>query len=198
MRNQSTTTHKRGKRVGVCLIAFLAVFAAAIAFLASPAPSTLAASTTPDSLVWYDGFGFHCNRCGGNGATAVMYTGNDTRVLQAIAMLKNQPAGSRVVEKGEQKNIFGTAAYPIQLVRIGQSMTWRLITGDDIVCMTCGGADWITYSNKNGVIRGVNIQVNHTGEEPLTKATGTTAVTETTSVPQSVIVTTEPETSTRP
>jgi len=117
--------------------------------------------TSPTTRIWLSGFGFHCNECGGNGATAVIYQGDDTGVIKAIGNIKKQPAGSMVVEKGDQKDIFGTKTYPIALERVGDTTLWNLITGDDIKCATCGRTDWVTYSNNSGVIEGKNIQAHH-------------------------------------
>jgi len=121
----------------------------------------LAASTTPAKLTWQDGFGFHCNANGSNTQTSVEYKGTNAAVQNSIKNIKKQPAGSMVVEKGDQKDIFGTKTYPIDLVRVGNTTVWDLQTGTDIKCMTCGSTEWITYSNQNGVINGKNIQANH-------------------------------------
>jgi len=115
----------------------------------------------PTSRVWQDGFGFHCNAIKGNGQTSVEYVGGVTAVVNSIKNIKKQPAGSMVVLKGDQKDIFGTKTYPIGLERVDMTTTWNLMTGDDIVCATCGRTDWVTYSNNDGTINGKNIQAHH-------------------------------------
>jgi hypothetical protein len=126
-----------------------------------------------DTRVWQDGFGFHCNNASGNGATSVEYTGDDLAIQNSIGKIKKQPAGSMVVQKGDQKDIFGTKTFPITLDRVGTTTTWNLLT-EDIVCETCGRNDWVTYSNNNGVINGKNIQANHPAlpEEPVVDLAG--------------------------
>ena len=141
------------------LLALVLVFAMALS-LAVPAMAASAPKVEPTELTWTDGFGFHCNKCGGNGATAVIYKGDNAAVIKAIGNIKKQPAGSLVVEKGDQKDIFGTKTYPIKLERVGTTTEWNLMT-EDIVCATCGRADWVTYSNNSGVINGKNIQAHH-------------------------------------
>ena len=96
-----------------------------------------------ETRIWVDGFGFHCNLCGGNGATDVINLRN-----------------GKTVKKGDQKNVFGTKDFPIKLERVGNTTLWNLIT-DEIECASCGSKEWVTYSNKNGVISGKNIQAHH-------------------------------------
>ena len=137
----------------------------AVVMLAALAVPALAASnsqvvTGPTSRIWQDGFGFHCNIPKGNGATAVEYLGDTETILKSIAGIKKQPAGSLIVEKGDQKDIFGTKTFPIGLERVGATTLWNLQT-DNIICKTCGRNDWVTYSNNSGVINGKNIQAHH-------------------------------------
>ncbi|MCL1834817.1 MAG: hypothetical protein FWG48_01540, partial [Oscillospiraceae bacterium] len=141
-------------------LALLIVAVMVVAF-AVPAMAGNTPKAEPTELTWTDGFGFHCNACGGNGQTSVIYAGTNPAVIKAIGNIKKQPAGSMVVLKGDQKDIFGTKTYPIKLERVGTTTEWNLITGDDIVCETCGRTDWVTYSNQNGVINGKNIQAHH-------------------------------------
>jgi len=126
------------KKVLAVVIAIVMMFAMTIPVLAK---------NTVDNaqLTWKDGFGFHCNAVKGNGATDVINLNNGA-----------------VVAKGNQKNVFGTNANPINLQRVESTTTWNLLT-NDIECATCGRIDWITYSNNNGVINGKNIQANHSG-----------------------------------
>ena len=146
------------KKIFSCAIAVVMLFSLAIPALAS---SNSQIVVDPDTRIWQDGFGFHCNIPKGNGATAVEYTGGLKAINDSIAKIKKQPVGSLVVEKGDQKDIFGTKTFPITLERVGTSTIWDLITGDDIVCGTCGRTDWVTFSNNSGVINGKNIQVHH-------------------------------------
>jgi len=145
------------KKVLTVVLVIAMVFAMAIPVVAS---SNSQIVTGADTRIWQDGFGFHCNVPKGNGATAVEYLGENSAVINSISKIKKQPAGSLVVEKGDQKDIFGTKTYPIALERVGSTTTWNLLT-DDIECKTCGRIDWVTYSNNSGVINGKNIQVNH-------------------------------------
>ena len=147
----------------VCLAGAANTLSDAVSLAAAVAetPSNDQVVTGPDTRIWKDGFGFHCNALKGNGQTSVEYMGDDAAIKTAISKLKKQPAGSMVVEKGEQKNIFGTSVYPIELVRVGETTRWDLITDEDIKCSTCGRYDWVTYSNNSGVINGKNIQAHH-------------------------------------
>ena len=147
----------RNKLISIALVVVMVLALGLTAVAASNSQEV----TGPTSRIWQDGFGFHCNQCGGNGATAVIYKGSNKAVIAAIANLKKQPAGSMLVEKGEQKNIFGTKIYPITIERVGDTTLWNLVTGDDIECATCHRTDWVTYSNKNGVVEGKNIQAHH-------------------------------------
>ena len=117
------------------------IMTAGIALLGAPA----------QIVTWKDGFGFHCNANGGNGATAVWWDGEK-------------------YEKGEQKDVFGTETSPIRIERIGGTRTWLLLT-DEIICDTCGSSIWVTYSNKSkdAPPSGKNIQAHHpekSEEEP--------------------------------
>jgi len=141
-----------------------------IAMLVAMATPALANSnsqivTGANTRIWQDGFGFHCNALKGNGATAVEYLGENAAIENSIAKIKKQPAGSLVVEKGDQKDIFGTKTFPITLERVGATTTWTLKT-DKIECKTCGSTEWVTYSNNNGVINGKNIQAHHPPAPP--------------------------------
>jgi len=131
-----------------------------IAMLVAVAIPAFAKAPVKEELTWTDGFGFHCN-AKGNPATAVEYVGVDDAFESAIAKIKKQPAGSLVVQKGDQKDIFGTKANPIDL-KWSAGTTFDLLT-DDIECVTCGRIDWVTFSNNNGVINGKNIQAHHSG-----------------------------------
>ena len=140
---------------------------AIICAIAVPVMAAPTANAEPTELTWTNGFGFHCNECGGNGQTTVTYVGKDANVIKAIGNIKKQPAGSLDVLKGDQKDIFGTKVFPIKLDRIGTTTTWNLMT-DDIVCATCGRTEWVTFSNNSGVINGKNIQAHHPAlPEPL-------------------------------
>jgi len=143
------------KFVVILLIASLAL-ALTIPALASNSQIV----TNANTRIWQDGFGFHCNAVKGNGATAVEYIGDNTAIENSIARIKKQPAGSMIVQKGDQKDIFGTRTFPVTLERVGTTTTWNLIT-DDVECNSCGRIDWVTYSNNSGVINGKNIQVHH-------------------------------------
>jgi len=97
-------------------------------------------NASSQTLVWTNGFGFHCNTNGGNPRTAVtgyveIYNGTNNSNL------------------------------PIVLERIESTTAWRLLT-DNIICNTCGRTDWVTYSNNNGVINGRNIQTRHPDQPP--------------------------------
>ena len=105
------------------------------------------AAANQSTLVWKDGFGFHCN----NG-------------------------------KGNPKVTTGAEKAIITLNRVGTSTVWDLETSaaNAIVCPMCQRIDWVTYSNKNGVINGKNIQVYHTEDNPvyLAKASATLILTD--------------------
>ena len=102
------------------------------------------------AMLWDDGFGFHCNNAKGNGRTDVTINGITFRA-------------------NNQNDNGGNPAMHATLFRVGETTVWRLepINGV-IVCATCGRTDWVTYSNKNGVINGKNIQAHHPrpGEVP--------------------------------
>jgi len=148
---------------------FVSIVLALVMVLGLVVPAIAASNsqvvTGPTTRIWQDGFGFHCNQCGGNGATAVIYNGDNAKVLAAIAKINKKNPNSLTVEKGDQKDIFGTKDYPITLERVGDTTTWNLITGNEIECATCHRKDWVTYSNNSGVINGKNIQAHH-GELP--------------------------------
>ncbi|MCL2629005.1 MAG: hypothetical protein FWD44_09985 [Oscillospiraceae bacterium] len=93
---------------------------------------TAMASST---LIWKDGFGFHCNAGKGNG-----------------------------------KVVTGFEKATIALERVGATTTWNLAIDVNNECPVCKRIDWVTFSNKNGVINGKNIQVNHS-DNPVYKAT---------------------------
>ena len=142
--------------IAIVLAVAVALSMSTVAFGASNSQVVV----NPDTRTWQDGFGFHCNAAKGNGATDVEYIGDVTAIKNSIKNIKKQPANSMVVEKGEQKNIFGTKIFPINLERVDQTTLWNLIT-DDVKCSTCGRTDWVTYSNNSGVINGKNIQAHH-------------------------------------
>ncbi|MCL2504568.1 MAG: hypothetical protein FWE94_08305 [Coriobacteriia bacterium] len=146
-----------GKKLLSLALALIMMFAFATPALAAPSSQIV---DGPDRI-WQDGFGYHCNAAGGNGQTSVTYAGNNAAVKAAIGNIKKQPAGSMLVLKGDQKDIFGTKTYPIRLERLDDTTCWNLVTGDDIVCATCGRTDWVTYSNNSGTIAGKNIQAHH-------------------------------------
>ena len=152
------TNMRKSKRMLAIVMAVVMAFAYMPAITFAASNSQIGVSP---NIIWQDGFGFHCNKAGGNGATAVEYKGDVKAIKDAISKIKKQPAGSMAVEKGDQKDIFGTKTYQISLERVGATTTWNLKTGTDIVCMTCGRTDWVTYSNNSGVINGKNIQANH-------------------------------------
>jgi len=151
------------KKSLVFVLALVMIFAFTVTALAAPAPKV-----EPTEVVWTDGFGFHCNALNGNGQTSVEYVGGVAAVNDSIAKIKKQPAGSLVVLKGDQKDIFGTKTYPITIVKVDGTTMWNLITGTDIVCETCGRTDWVTYSNNSGVPNGKNIQAHHPPTPPPT------------------------------
>jgi len=78
--------------------------------------------------------------------------------------------------KGNGRVITGAEAQPLNLSRVGTSTVWNVVTSaaDAIVCPTCARIDWVTFSNKNGVINGKNIQINHSANPVyLAKASAT-------------------------
>jgi len=147
---------KKNKLVSLVLV-FAMILSLGVTAMAAPSNQIVDGA----DRIWQDGFGFHCNAANGNGQTSVIYAGDSAAVKASIAKIKKQPAGSLLVLKGDQKDIFGTATYQIRLERVGDTTAWNLMTGTDIVCETCGRTDWVTYSNNSGVINGKNIQAHH-------------------------------------
>jgi len=97
----------------------------------------------PVKAVWTDGFGFHCNADGSNGATSVTYD------------------GQTIKKGGTQKKFFSKLS--ITLVWVEEKM-WSLDV-KDISCDSCGSSDWVTYSNNSGEPpNGKNIQATHPKE----------------------------------
>jgi hypothetical protein len=64
--------------------------------------------------------------------------------------------------KGNGKVVTGFEKATVTLTRTNDITTWELDT-EMIECPACKRLDWVTFSNKNGVINGKNIQVNHSG-----------------------------------
>ena len=109
------------------------------------------ATTRAAVLEWDEGFGFHCNHAKGNGRT-------DVKIGTHIFRANNQNDNGR------------NPAMHATLFRVGETTVWQLVPiAGEIVCETCGRTDWVTYSNKNGVINGKNIQAHHPkpGEVPV-------------------------------
>jgi len=71
--------------------------------------------------------------------------------------------------KGNGKVTTGFEKATIGLTREGASTTWNLDININNVCPSCQRIDWVTFSNKNGVINGKNIQVNHS-DNPVYRA----------------------------
>ena len=148
------------KRIRIVIVFMLAVLLTIAMSVPVFAASNSQVVADPNTIVWQDGFGFHCNAAGGNGATDVKYLGDNAAITKSIANIKKQPAGSLVVAKGDQKDIFGTKTFPITLERVGDTTAWNLMTVE-VKCETCGRTDWVTYSNNSGKISGKNIQAHH-------------------------------------
>ena len=145
------------------IIAILVVLTMALSLAMPTMASNSQVVVDPQTRIWQDGFGFHCNNAKGNGATDVEYKGTNAAVIKAIEGIKKPVDKNKlmIVAKGDQKDYFGTKTYQITLERVGATTAWNLMTGTDIECKTCGRTDWVTYSNNSGVINGKNIQAHH-------------------------------------
>jgi len=88
----------------------------------------------------------------------VMASANTLEWKDGFGFHCNNAKGNGKVTTGAEKAI-------VTLERVGTSTVWDLVTSvdDAIVCPSCARVDWVTFSNKNGVINGKNIQVNHSG-----------------------------------
>ena len=91
------------------------------------------AAVPEQKLVLIEGFSFFCNGIRGNVSTEVF-------------------VGLRFPELIKRDNA-------VTLVRIGNTTEWYLDTWD-ILCKTCERRDWVTFSDRNGVISN-RIQANH-------------------------------------
>jgi len=168
--NTSKTFTVNGYEIGIAAkndiatITSIKAVGASSAAAANPTSSNDQIVVDKDTRIWQDGFGFHCG-----GAVAVEYLGSIKGTLDAIAKINKKNPISKIVEKGDQKDIFGTKTFPVTLERVGMTTAWNLMT-DDIKCTKCGRTDWVTYSNNSGVINGKHIQCEHppiVEEEPL-------------------------------
>jgi len=124
---------------------FLGIMLTTVLVFAFAGQAVAAKTTVASNAATVEGFAFHCNCDGGNGKTYIVGKAKDF---------------------GKKLNI--------NLTRNANDPTvWDVVVpaGDVWECTTCGGTEWITFSNKSGVPDGKNIQLNHPAKAPVVEPT---------------------------